>query len=111
MILQTNKGPKEYKAKELDFTNVMCDLEENGIDVMGLLDEEQREKMKIFSTVRAILAALIEIKDLKAVGKILTEHLRNDGSMDEIMNAFVEVMESAGFGKAAEAEKKAAASN
>ena len=30
MVLQTAKGPEEYKIKDLDFTNVMCDLEDMG---------------------------------------------------------------------------------
>ena len=42
MILQTANGPKEIKTKELDFTNMMCDLEDHDVDVMGLLDEETR---------------------------------------------------------------------
>lgn len=104
MILQTSKGPKEIKTKELDFTNVMCDLEDHGVDVMGLLDEETREKMKVFSTMRAIMAAITGTKDLETAGKMFSEHLKNGGSMDDIMNTFTEVMASAGFGEGAEME-------
>ena len=104
MILQTNKGPKEIKTKELDFVNVMCGLEDNGVDVMGLMDEETRAKMKIFSTMRAIMAAIIDISDLETAGKMLSEHLKNGGSMDDVMDAFTEVMASAGFGEDAETE-------
>lgn len=104
MILQTSKGPKEIKTKDLDFTNVMCDLEDNGVDVMGLLDEETRNKMKVFSTMRAIMAAITGTKDLETAGKMFSEHLKNGGSMDDIMNTFTEVMASAGFGEGAETE-------
>lgn len=105
MILQTSNGPKEYVTKDLDFTNVMCDLEDNGVDVMALLDKEQRKNMKVFSTMRAVLAAVVGISDLQIAGKMFTEHLKNGGEMDEVMNAFVGAMESAGFGESAETEK------
>lgn len=104
MILHTSKGTKEIKTKELDFTNVMCDLEDHGVDVMGLLNEETREKMKVFSTMRAIMATITGTKDLETAGKMFSEHLKNGGSMDDIMNTFTEVMASAGFGENAETE-------
>ena len=47
MILQTANGPKEIKVADLDFTNLMCDLEDHDVDVMGLLDDDTRENMKI----------------------------------------------------------------
>lgn len=102
MILQTANGPKEIKVAELDFTNLMCDLEDHDVDVMGLLDEETRANMKIFKTLRAIIAVLAGTKDLKEAGKTLSEHLKYGGSMDEIMEAFTEAMKSAGFGENAE---------
>ena len=40
MILQTANGPKEIKVADLDFTNLMCDLEDHDVDVMGLLDDD-----------------------------------------------------------------------
>ena len=58
MILQTANGPKEIKVADLDFTNLMCDLEDHDVDVMGLLDDDTRENMKIFKTIRAIIAVL-----------------------------------------------------
>ena len=105
MTIQTNKGPKEIKVKELDFTNMMCDLEDNGIDVMALLDDEKRENMKMFNTVRAIFGALTGVSNLKTAGKMLSEHLMNKGTVEEIMDAFTEVMTAAGFGEASEEEQ------
>lgn len=105
MILQTAKGPKEIEVAELDFTNLMCDLEDHDVDVMGLLDEETRENMKIFKTIRAIIAVLTGTKELTEAGKILSEHLKYGGSMDEIMAAFTDAMKTAGFGEAAEETK------
>ena len=96
MILQTANGPKEIKTKELDFTNMMCDLEDYDVDVMGLLDSETRSSMKIIKTIRAILAVLIGTKDLTEDG----------GAMDEIIDAFTEAMETAGFGGGAEETPK-----
>lgn len=106
MILQTANGPKEIKTKELDFTNMMCDLEDYDVDVMGLLDSETRSSMKIIKTIRAILAVLIGTKDLTEAGKALTEHLKYGGAMDEIIDAFTEEMETAGFGGGAEETPK-----
>lgn len=106
MILQTANGSKEIKTKELDFTNMMCDLEDYDVDVMGLLDSETRSSMKIIKTIRAILAVLIGTKDLTEAGKALTEHLKYGGAMDEIIDAFTEAMETAGFGGGAEETPK-----
>lgn len=69
MILQTANGPKEIKVADLDFTNLMCDLEDHDVDVMGLLDDDTRENMKIFKTIRAIIAVLTGTKDLTKAGK------------------------------------------
>ena len=88
MILQTANGPKEIKVADLDFTNLMCDLEDHDVDVMGLLDDDARENMKIFKTIRAIIAVLTGTKDLTKAGKILSEHLKYGGFMDEVMEAF-----------------------
>ena len=106
MILQTANGPKEIKVADLDFTNLMCDLEDHDVDVMGLLDDDTRENMKIFKTIRAIIAVLTGTKDLTKAGKILREHLKYGGSMDEVMEAFTEAMKTAGFGEEAEEPPK-----
>lgn len=104
MVLHTAKGTKEYKTKDFDFVNVMCDLEDRGVDIMKMMDSENPMDGKVFSTMRIILATLIGEKDLAKAGHVLTEHLRNGGQMDEIFNVFTEVMETAGFGIAEETE-------
>ena len=100
--------PKTYVGllAELDFTNLRCDLEDHDVDVMGLLDDDTRENMKIFKTIRAIIAVLTGTKDLTTAGKILSEHLKYGGSMDEVMGAFTEAMKTAGFGEEAEETPK-----
>ena len=45
-------------------------------------------------------------KDLTTAGKILSEHLKYGGSMDEVMGAFTEAMKTAGFGEEAEETPK-----
>lgn len=102
MKLKTAKGEKNYIIKDLDFTNVMCDLEDRGVDIMGMMSEEGIPENKMFSTIRIILATLIGENDLNEAGKILTAHLKNGGKMDEILGAFTDVMKSAGFGEASE---------
>lgn len=104
MVLHTEKGTKEYKIKDLDFTNVMCDLEDRGVDIMGMMNNGLSDG-KVFTTMRVITAALIGEEDLKKAGHILSVHLKNGGEMDEIFNAFTEVMESAGFGGASETQE------
>lgn len=101
MILKTAKGTKEYKIKDFDFTNVMCDLEDRGVDIMKMMSADGLQDGKVFTTMRAITAALIGTDDLREAGKILSEHLKNGGDLDVIFNAFTEVMESAGFGETA----------
>jgi len=100
MKLKTAKGEKEYKVKDLDFTNVMCDLEDKGVDIIAMMEGEDFGG-KTFSTMRIITSALIDEPDLKKAGKILSEHLSNGGDFSTVFKAFEEVMETAGFGKAA----------
>ena len=105
MKLKTAKGEKEYKTKELDFTNVMCDLEDKGVDVMAMINGDFTNGGKLFSTLRILISALIDEPDLKKAGSILSEHLANGGDMDVILNTFTEVMAKAGFGEAATEEE------
>jgi len=108
MKLKTAKGEKEYKIKDLDFTNVMCDLEDKGVDIMAIMNDGDVGG-KAFSTVRTITAALIGETDLKKVGRILTEHLSNGGDFSAVLDAFSEMMANAGFGKAATEDTPTAA--
>ncbi len=98
LALQTAKGAKEYDLKELDFTNIMCDLEDNGIDVIGFMEQDDGRKM--FSFVRAIIGVLTDTHDLREAGRMLSEHLSNGGKLDDILDAFRGLMVEAGFGGA-----------
>lgn len=92
----------EYEKKDLDFTNILCDLEDNDIDIMSF----GTDKMKPFSLCRGIISVYTGEKDLSKCGKLLTGHLKNGGSMDDILIPFHEAMIESGFGKSAEEEMK-----
>lgn len=92
----------DYGTKDLDFTNILCDLEDMDIDIMSM----GTDNMKPFSLCRGIVSIYTGEKDLTKCGKILSEHLKNGGSLEEILDPFTEAMEEAGFGKSAEEEKK-----
>ena len=89
---------KEYGNLDLDFTNVICDLEDIGIDIMSMTNEN----IKPFTLCRGIISVYTEEKDLRECGRILSEHLKNGGTLEEILDPFTEAMESAGFGNPAE---------
>lgn len=90
---------KDYGNKDLDFTNVLCDLEDIDIDIMSITGD----KIKPFTLCRGIVSVYTGIKDLNECGKILSEHLRNGGTMEDILDPFTEAMEASGFGSKAEA--------
>jgi hypothetical protein len=92
----------EYETKDLDFTNVLCDLEDNDIDIMSM----NTDKMKPFSLCRGIISVYTGEKDLNKCGKLLSDHLKNGGSLDDILKPFMEAMVEAGFGKQADEEIK-----
>ena len=94
--LKTSNGEQTYVLPELDFTNVLCDLEDQGVSLM-----DSRKDMKVFSVCRAILCVLTGITDKKQAGKIMSEHLGNGGSIDDIFSIFTEAMKDSGFGAAA----------
>jgi hypothetical protein len=96
---------KDYDdIKEVDFTNVLCDLEDRGIDIMGMA---RTGTMKFFSLARAIVSVYTGEKDLNECGKILSQHIKNGGDIDDIVVPFSEAMEAAGFGKKAAEEEPA----
>lgn len=96
LVIKTNKGDVTFIVPELDFMNVACDLEEYGVDVLGDLEG------KTLSICRALIAIVTGEKDKHVAGKMLSEHLRNGGTLEAILTIFREAMESAGFGQATE---------
>lgn len=92
----------EYPDKDLDFTNILCDLEDMGFDVMGMLGNQEELNKHAFSFCRAIISVYTGEKDLTECGKILSRHIAGGGKMVDIVNAFTDSMVRAGFGGAEE---------
>lgn len=94
--IQTSEGAKVYPVEELDFTNLVCDLEAQGVDIMSMLDGGL-DRSKLMTMTRAILAVMTGLP-VKEAGRMLTQHLGNGGSLDDIFGVFTEAMADAGFG-------------
>lgn len=92
----------EYDTKDLDFTNILCDLEDIGVDIMSM----DSNNVKPFSLCRGIISVYTGEKDLNKCGKTLSEHLQKGGTLDDILNPFTEAMIAAGFGQSADVETK-----
>lgn len=99
--LKTSNGDQTYVMPELDFTNVLCDLEDQGVNLMQMFNAESRRDMKVFSVCRAILRVLTGTADKNEAGKIMSAHLSNGGTIDEIFSIFTEAMQDSGFGATA----------
>ncbi len=94
--IQTNDGAQVFPVVDLDFTNLVCDLEEQGIDVMSMMDGGI-DRTKLMTMTRALLSVMTGVPTREA-GKMLTQHLTNGGSLEDIFGVFTEAMTDAGFG-------------
>ena len=94
--IQTKEGAQVYPVAELDFTNLVCDLEGQGIDVMSMMDGGL-DRSKLMTMTRGLLAVMTGLPTREA-GKLLTQHLGNGGSLEDIFGVFTEAMSDAGFG-------------
>lgn len=104
IALKLNDGEQVFPVKELSFYNLVCDLEGAGLDMMTLTSGGI-DRTKLFSTVRALLSVMIGVPQEEA-GRLMGEHLANDGSLEDIFGVFTQAMEDAGFGKAPQDHKK-----
>ena len=103
LTLKLDNGEKQFVTRDLDFYNLVCELEGAGVNVMNLVNGAL-EQENVFSSVRAILAVLVNVQSVEA-GKLLSQHLKNGGDLEDIMTAFTEAMTDAGFGKPQTAEE------
>lgn len=94
--IQTNDGAQVFPVTDLDFTNLVCDLEGQGIDVMSMMDGGV-DRTKLMTMTRGLLAVMTGLPTREA-GRMLTQHLSNGGSLDDIFSVFTEAMADAGFG-------------
>lgn len=104
LILKSDDEDLVFPIKDLDFTNILCDLESNGIDVMGLA-EGNVDRTKVFTIMRALISVLANVP-LTEAGKLMTSHLRNGGAIEDIFSVFAEAMNDADFGKRPQDHKK-----
>lgn len=104
IVLKTDDGDQVFPIKELSFTNLVCDLEGTGIDVVGLTSG-RLDSTKLFSTVRGLLSVMIGV-DAKEAGVLMDAHFKNGGSIEEIFNTFTQAMEDADFGNRPQDHKK-----
>ena len=102
--IQTSEGAQVYPVADLDFTNLVCDLEAQGVDVMSMLDGGL-DRTKLMTITRALLAVMTGLP-VREAGKMLTQHLGNGGSLDDIFGVFTEAMADAGFGNRPQDHKK-----
>lgn len=96
IAIKSNEGDQVYPVAELDFTNLVCDLEGQGIDVMSMMDGGL-DRTKLMTMTRALLAVMTGLP-VREAGKLLTQHLGNGGSLEDIFGVFTEAMADAGFG-------------
>lgn len=104
LVLKSDGEDLVFPVKDIDFTNILCDLEQNGIDVMGLVDGNI-DRSKIFTIMRALIAVLIDVP-LTEAGKLMTAHLSNGGAIEDIFKVFADAMNDAGFGNRPQDHKK-----
>ena len=77
-----------YKAAKFDL-NLVCDFEDEGIAM-----EDFGKKM--FGAVRLYVAKSAGVS-VQQSGLILTEHMKNGGKLDDIMDTIMEEMKESGF--------------
>lgn len=97
IAIQTEEGAQVYTVGDLDFTNLVCDLEAQGIDIMSMMDDGF-DRSKLMTTTRALLSVMINVPT-KEAGRMITQHLGNGGAITDIFGVFQEAMADAGFGK------------
>lgn len=79
---------KSYKAAPFDL-NLICDFEDNGISFDAI-------EGKMFNVIRLYVAISVGV-DVRKAGLMLSEHLENGGSLEEIASVMSEMMEDSGF--------------
>lgn len=90
--------------EDIDFANVICDFEDQGVNVLAIMEGSGVQNL---SLCRAIIA-FITGKNKKEAGKVLTKHMVNGGDIKPFIEFFHEVMSNAGFGKAENQQTEAA---
>ena len=98
--LKSHTGDKVYEIDQLEFINIMSDVEEEGVNVIGLITGEA----PTIKAIRVLLACMTGT-DPKTAGRMLAEHMLLGGEMTDVTDAFNTAGEEAGFGETAEVQK------
>lgn len=91
-----------YEAKNLDFGNLMCDLESKDVNIIGFM---QGGNNYILSFCRGLISIITGLS-ISDSGKLLAKHLANGGELTEMTGIIGELMAEAGFGAAGQAESE-----
>lgn len=100
--LKSKTGDKVYEIDQLEFINIMVDVEDKGVNVIGLITGNE----PTVKSIRTLLACMTHEDDAVA-GRMLAEHMLLGGDLSDILRAFNEAGEEAGFGETAEVQTKA----
>lgn len=79
---------KSYKAAPFDL-NLICDFEDNGISFDAI-------EGKMFNVLRLYVAVSVGT-DVRSAGVMISEHLENGGSLEDVANVMSAMMEESGF--------------
>ena len=86
---------KNYKMRELTF-NSICKLEDMGISLTSL-------DKKPLATIRAFIG--LAVGDLDKAGKELEAHIKNGGTLEDIMQDITDSVNNSGFFQALAANR------
>jgi len=100
--LKSKTGDKVYDIDQLEFINIMVDVEDKGVNVIGLITGND----PTIKSIRTLLACMTHEDDATA-GRMLAEHMMLGGDLTDILKAFNEAGEESGFGETAEVQTKA----
>ena len=92
---------KSYKAAPFDL-NLICDFEDNGISFDAI-------ENKMFNVLRLYVAVSVGT-DVKTAGTMLSEHISNGGTLEDVAEVMSEMMNDSGFfrGEQTKVEEKSA---
>lgn len=101
--LKSKTGDKVYEVDELEFVNIMVDVEDKGVNVLDLISGVN----PTIKALRTLLSAMTG-EDEAVAGRMLSEHIMLGGDVNDIVSAFNLAGEEGGFGETAEEKKSEA---
>lgn len=83
-----NINNKTYKAAKFDL-NLLCDFEDSGISIEDISG-------KMFTVIRQYVSSSVGVTPREA-GILISEHIDNGGSLEDISDVMSEMMQDSGF--------------